>query len=103
MSLGLIGAGVAARLREFDVHLLAHDPLLPASRCAELGAESVSIDAIFSRSDIVSLHTPLLPETTRFVDRRLLEFLKPNATFINTARGGLVNEADLVAFLKACR
>lgn len=101
VSLGLIGAGVAARLREFDVTLLAHDPLLPPSRCTELGAASVSLEEVFSRSDIVSLHTPLLPETTGFVDRRLLDRMKPNATFINTARGGLVREADLVAFLAA--
>ncbi len=101
VSLGLIGAGVAARLRDFDVHLLAHDPLLSPDRCAELGAEPVSLEEIFSRSDIVSLHTPLLPETTGFIDRGLLDRLKPNATFINTARGGLVRETDLVAFLAA--
>ncbi|HET7537306.1 MAG TPA: NAD(P)-dependent oxidoreductase, partial [Candidatus Didemnitutus sp.] len=78
VSLGQIGAGVAVRLRDFDVKLLAHDPLLPPERCAELGAESVSLEEIFSRSDILSLHTPLLPETAGLVNRRLLDLLRPN-------------------------
>ena len=99
-SLGLIGRGVAQRLRGFNVRVLAHDPLLTPAQFAELGAESVTLEALFSRSDIVSLHAPLLPETMGVIDRGLLDLLKPEATFINTARGGLVREADLTAFLR---
>ncbi len=101
VSLGLIGRGVAERLRSFDVQVLAHDPLLSPAQITELGAEPVSLEELFARADIVSLHTPLLPETAGFVARRLLDRLKPNATFINTARGGLVREADLIPFLVA--
>ena len=101
VSLGLIGRGVAERLRGFDVRVLAHDPLLSPEQVNALGAELVSLDELFAHADIVSLHTPLLPETGGFIDRRLLDRLKPNATFINTARGGLVRETDLIAFLVA--
>ncbi len=100
VSLGLIGAGVAARLRSHDVRVLAHDPLFTPAKCAELGTISASLEEIFSQADIVSLHTPLLPSTTRMIGTPLLERLKPGATLINTARGGLICEPDLIAFLR---
>jgi phosphoglycerate dehydrogenase-like enzyme len=100
VSLGLIGAGVAERLLTCDARVLAHDPLLPPERFAELGAEPVPLDELFERADVLSVHAPLLPETTGFIDRRLLDRMKPNATFINTARGALVREHDLTEFLR---
>jgi phosphoglycerate dehydrogenase-like enzyme len=101
VSLGLIGRRVAEQLRAYDVRVLAHDPLLTAVQCAELGAAPVSLAEIFEQADIISLHTPLLPETTGFIDAGLLARLRPGATLINTARGGLIREADLVAALRA--
>lgn len=99
-SLGLIGRGVAERLRSCDVTVLAYDPTLSAAEAAKLGVTSVSLDELFARSDIVSLHTPLLPETTGLVNAPLLARLRPDATLINTARGGLIVERDLIAFLR---
>jgi len=101
VSLGLIGRRVAEQLRAYDVRVLAHDPMLTAEQCAELGVEAVSLAELFGRSDIVSLHTPLLPETLGLVDAALLARLRPGATLINTARGGLIREPDLVAMLAA--
>lgn len=100
LSLGLIGRGVAERLRTFNVRVLAHDPLLASEQFSEVGAESASLDELFERSDVVSLHAPLLPDTVGIIDRRRLDLLKPSATFINTARGGLVRESDLTDFLR---
>jgi phosphoglycerate dehydrogenase-like enzyme len=101
VSLGLIGRRVAEQLRAYDVRVLAHDPLLPADQWAELGATPASLADIFDRADIISLHTPLLPETVGFIDAGLLGRLRPGATLINTARGGLIRENDLVAALLA--
>ena len=101
VSLGLIGRRVAEQLRNYHVRVLAHDPLLSAEQCTELGVEAVSLAEIFERSDIISLHTPLLPETTGLIDAGLLARLRPGATLINTARGGLIREADLVEVLQA--
>ncbi|HET7537382.1 MAG TPA: hydroxyacid dehydrogenase [Candidatus Didemnitutus sp.] len=100
VSLGLIGRGVARQLRACDVRVLAFDPNVTPAEGAELGCEMVSLAEIFRRSDIVSLHTPLLPETTGFIDAPVLSVLPPDATLINTARGGLIREPDLVALLQ---
>ena len=101
VSLGLIGRRVAEQLRAYDVRVLAHDPLLTAAQCTELGVTSASLAEIFERADIISLHTPLLPETTGMIDAGLLARLRPGATLINTARGGLIRETDLVSTLGA--
>lgn len=100
VSLGLIGRRVAEQLRSYDVRVLAYDPQLTAAQAVELGVESVSLAEVFERSDIVSLHTPLLPETTGLIDAALLGRLRPGATLINTARGGLIREDDLIATLR---
>jgi len=101
VSLGLIGRRVAEQLRTYDVRVLAHDPLLTPAQAVELGVEAVSLREIFERSDIISLHTPLLPETAGFIDASLLACLRPGATLINTARGGLMREVDLIAMLQS--
>jgi phosphoglycerate dehydrogenase-like enzyme len=100
VSLGLIGSGVAERLRACDVRVLAHDPTFTSERAAALGAELVELDELLATADIVSLHTPVLPETRHFINRARLDLMKPYATFINTARGALVREPDLIAFLR---
>jgi phosphoglycerate dehydrogenase-like enzyme len=92
---------VAEQLRAYDVRVLAHDPLLSAEQWTGLGAMPASLMEIFDQADIVSLHTPLLPETTGLIDASLLNRLRPGATLINTARGGLIREADLIAMLRA--
>lgn len=61
------------------------------------------IEEIFERADIVSLHCPQTPENTRFVNAALLARMKPGALFVNTARGGLVDETALAAALRAWR
>jgi phosphoglycerate dehydrogenase-like enzyme len=101
VSLGQIGRRVIARLRTLDVDILAHDPFAEPERFTELGARQSTLEELFSQSDIVSLHAPLLPSTRGIVDGRLLDLLKPNATLINTARGGLIKEDDFIPFLRA--
>lgn len=100
ISLGLIGREVLRLLRPFEVRVLVYDPYVSAEKIAELGAESVSLNELMARSDIVSLHSPLNTETQGIITGRLLAGLKPGATFINTARGGLVNEPELIEFLR---
>jgi phosphoglycerate dehydrogenase-like enzyme len=101
VSLGQVGRRVAERLGDLEITVLAHDPFAPESLFSELDLEPVSLEDLFARSDIVSLHTPLLPTTTGMVNTRLLSRLKPGATLINTARGGLIHEPDLITFLRA--
>jgi len=91
----LIGRRVADLLRPFDLDVLLHDPYVPDAEVRGLGAEPVALDELFTRSGVVSLHAPLLPETTGMVDARLLALMRDGATLLNTARGGLVDHAAL--------
>jgi len=100
VSLGLIGHRVRELLRAFDLRVLAYDPFLTPARATELGVESVELDRVFAESDVVSLHTPWLPETEGLISGRHLERMRPGSTFINTARGAVVREPELVAVLQ---
>lgn len=99
ISLGMVGRLVRERLRPFDLNVLAYDPFLSPEQALELGVESVPLDDIFRRCDVVSLHTPWLKETEGMIQGRHFELMKPNATFLNTARGAVVREDDLVEVL----
>ncbi|MCC6168239.1 MAG: hydroxyacid dehydrogenase [Caldilineaceae bacterium] len=100
IGLGMIGRMVARHLRQFDLHLLAYDPLIGASDAAALGVELCSIDEIFRRAHVVSLHAPWLKETVGMITGAHLASMQPNATFVNTARGALVREDEMIAVLQ---
>lgn len=96
ISLGMIGRLVRERLRPFDIDVLAYDPFVTPEQATVLGIEMVSLDDIFRRCDVVSLHTPWLKETEGMIQARHFEMMKPYATFLNTARGAVVCERDLI-------
>jgi D-3-phosphoglycerate dehydrogenase len=100
VGLGRIGAHVAAIARGFGMRLVAHDPLVPASRGADLGVALVSLDELLADADVVTLHLPIGPETQHLLDARRLALMKPTALLVNTARGGLVDEAALCGALE---
>jgi phosphoglycerate dehydrogenase-like enzyme len=97
VSLGAIGRRVAQYLQGFEIRVLAYDPYLTPAKAAELGVEAVSLEELFVRSDVISLHIPWLAETEKMINRSLLEKMKPQATLINTARGAVLDEEDLAA------
>lgn len=99
VSLGAIGSRVAKMLRAFDIRVVAFDPHLTPEMAKELGVEPVSLEELFQRSDVVSLHIPWLPETEKMINRPLLASMKPWSTLINTARGAVIDETDLVEVL----
>jgi len=101
-TVGLLGASrigkmVAERLRGFDLDVLISDPYLTAAEAADLGADLVDNDTLFRRSDILSVHAPLIPDTVGLVDARLLGLLPDNAVLINTARGKIINAEALIS------
>jgi phosphoglycerate dehydrogenase-like enzyme len=100
ISLGAVGRLVLERLRPFDVRVLVHDPFISAAQAVACGVESVSLDEAFRRADIVSLHTPLLPETQGMIRGTHFGAMKPGATFINTARGAVVAQTEMVEALR---
>ncbi len=98
---GAIGALVAERARGIGMSVVAYDPAVPASDIAAAGAEALDLDELCRRSDVVSLHVPLLPATRHLLDERRLALLPPGAIVVNTARGGLLDETAARAALDA--
>ncbi len=94
---GRIGQAVARIGRAFGMRILAY------RRSGDLGPEGSDLDTLFRTSDVISLHCPLTPETRAMVDAKRLAQMKPDAFLINTARGLLIQEADLADALNAGR
>ncbi|MBE1515714.1 hydroxyacid dehydrogenase [Nesterenkonia halotolerans] len=95
LSASLIGRGVMELLRHHDCSVLLYDPYVEPNTAADYGAELVGIEELFRRSDIISVHTPLLPATRGMVSRRLIESMPPGAVLINTSRGAIVDQSAL--------
>jgi phosphoglycerate dehydrogenase-like enzyme len=107
-TVGLIGASrigrrVAKLLRNFEFTVLIYDPFLEASDELTGFVEPVDLDTLMARSDVVSLHAPSLPSTRGMLGKRQFRLMQDGATFINTARGALVDEAALIAELETGR
>lgn len=96
---GKIGLVVARIVTGFGCRVLAYD-IAPSPECRTMGVEYVPLDAIWSQSDIVTLHTPLTPDTRHMVDAKAIARMKPGVMIINTGRGALVDTPALIAALK---
>lgn len=100
LSFGVIGRAVARHLKCFDVRVLVYCPYLEAAEAAAAGVQRAGLEELFDRSDVVSIHTPVLPETIGMVDGRLVSSMKVGAALINTSRGVIVNQPELVNVLR---
>src|SRR5574342_149432 len=99
LGLGKVGSRVAARLRAFDMEVLVYDPFIPESRARELGVRLTDLQTVLGRADILTVHVPLTDETENMIGARELAAMKPGARVVNCARGGIINEADVLAAL----
>jgi len=100
ISLSTVGRKVAKLLKPFNIRVLAYDPYADKKDEYELGVELTSLSSLFRQSDVVSLHAPLLPATKGMITGDHLSSMKEHASFINTARGAIVNENEMLAVLK---
>ena len=98
---GAIGQATAHRAAALGLRVIAHDPHIPASDPAWALAERRELAALLAEADAVSLHVPLTPATRHLIRRERIAAMKPGAVLINTARGGVVDEAALVEALSA--
>lgn len=101
LGFGMIGQSAAKMAKGLEMEVIAHDPFQPKDASGWQYAENVSIDELIARSDILSVHTPLLPETRDIIDAAAMAKMKEGSFLINTARGGIINEDDLIAALKS--
>jgi D-3-phosphoglycerate dehydrogenase len=95
IGLGKIGKAVARRANGFEMRVVAHDPYLTAEQAAEHGAKLVGLLELLGRADVITVHTPLTPQTRGLIGRGEIEAMKPGARLLNVARGGIVEEAAL--------
>ncbi|MGV8075096.1 MAG: phosphoglycerate dehydrogenase [Syntrophobacteraceae bacterium] len=95
IGLGKIGTIVADRALGMKMDVLGYDPHILPEAAAVLGVELVSLDELLSRSDFITLHTPLTNDTRNIIGREALAKVKPGIRIINCARGGLIDEEAL--------
>jgi D-3-phosphoglycerate dehydrogenase len=107
---GIVGAGkigylTARRAQAFGMKILAYDPFISRDNIllSELNAELVSLDDLLTRADVVSCHLPSTPATAGIFNAERFAQMKPTATFLNTSRGEVVVEGDLLEALKSSK
>ena len=100
LAFGSVARCTARRAQAFGMHVIAHDPFVSELTMSELGVEPVGFNELFERADYLSVHAPLNADTRHLVDAHALSLLKPSAVVINTARGGLIDEAALIDALQ---
>ncbi|HLB03125.1 MAG TPA: phosphoglycerate dehydrogenase [Nitrospiria bacterium] len=101
IGLGQIGGYVAKLAQGFMMNVIAFDPYLSEDRAKKMGIEQVTLEDLFRRSDFISIHTPLTPETKNLINAQSIAKMKDGVRIVNCARGGIVNEADLYQALVA--
>ena len=105
MTLGLLGTGrigseVAKRAKAFQMKVIYYDAIRMNDLESSLGIEYVSLDELLRRSDVLSIHVPLTPQTKGMVNADALRRMKRSAIIINTARGGIIDESALASALE---
>lgn len=101
VSFGMIARTVAEMLAAYDVTVLAYCPYLTDREAVLHGVERVSLPELFRRCDVVSVHTPALPETLGLVNGELVRSMRPDATLLNTARGPILDQPSVVEALRS--
>ena len=101
VGMGKIGRRVAGILQGFGCTLLAYDPFPDQEWGAANGVEFVSLEELFSRSDIISLHAPLTKETRYMVNKASISKMKKGVMLVNTGRGALIQTRDVIEALKS--
>ena len=95
VGLGYIGKLVAKRLSGFEMTLLGYDPIISEERARQMGIQLVDLPTLFERCDYITLHIPENSETKGMINASLISKMKKNATLINCARAGVINEEDM--------
>jgi phosphoglycerate dehydrogenase-like enzyme len=100
ISLGKIARLTLALLQPFDLCVIVYSTSLTDAEAQKLNVERCSLNEVFRRADVVSLHTPSLPQTCGMITGQHFASMKTGATFINTARGAVVRESEMIAVLQ---
>jgi len=100
IGLGNVGRIVAQRAAALMMKVIGYDPFISGENIARMGVEPVGLEEIFTRSDFITVHVPLTPETQGLISREAFAKMKTGVRIINCARGGIVDENDLADAIK---
>lgn len=100
VSLSTVGRMVCELLKPFDIKVIGYDPYISNEEAQNLGVELCSLGELFRKSNVVSLHAPLLEETEGMIGKEHFSQMLPNASFINTSRGAIVRESEMIDVLQ---
>ena len=103
IGLGNVGRIVASKAQGWGMKVIAHDPFLSEATAAKLDVELVALDALYERSDAITVHVPRTKDTLGLLGREAFAKVKPGVLLVNAARGGIVDEEALVDALDAGR
>ena len=101
VGMGNIGSQVAKKAGGLEMSVIAYDPFLNEETAKDLGVEPVGLEELWKRADFITVHTPLTPDTKNIISAATIARMKDGVRIINCARGGIVNEADLLAALES--
>lgn len=100
LGLGRIGREVAFRMQAFGMKVIGFDPMLSVEAAKSLNIEKLDLEEIWPQSDYITVHTPLIPQTRNLINDAALTKCKQGVRIINVARGGIVDEAALLAAIE---
>ncbi|WP_028391587.1 phosphoglycerate dehydrogenase [Bacillus cihuensis] len=95
VGMGRIGSEIAKRAKVFGMDVLVYDPFLTSDRAKKMGVTSLELAKLLTLADIITVHTPLTPETRNLINKKNLLTCKKGVYLLNCARGGIINEEDL--------
>jgi D-3-phosphoglycerate dehydrogenase len=101
IGLGRIGKEVAIRMNAFGMTCIGYDPIVPAESVVAFNIKFLSLEEIWPLADYISIHVPLMPETENLLNSKVFEKCKNGFKLVNCARGGIVDENDLLEALKS--
>jgi D-3-phosphoglycerate dehydrogenase len=101
IGLGKVGGRVALRSRAFEMDVIVYDPYISEKRAADFGTRLVSLEELVATADVISVHTPLNDETRGLVTAQHFAAMKEGVLIVNCARGGIIDEASMLAALES--
>ena len=101
VGIGQVGAVVADRAQGLKMHVIAYDPFISPEAAEKLGVTLVTLDELVKSANFITVHTPLTKETRGIINAAAFEKMKKGVFIINCARGGIINEKDLLAALQS--
>ncbi|KAK7601662.1 hypothetical protein V9T40_009103 [Parthenolecanium corni] len=101
IGLGKIGKEVARRMKHFGMQIIGFDPFISDEEANALSIRKLKLDDIWPIADYITVHTPLIPQTKNLINKSVFQKCKPGVRIINAARGGIINEEDLLEALES--